>query len=84
MSVLRENLKLKRSSCLNMLWVACVFLVVPYYTMYIQDAELPEGLQDLVFVRSMNCGEPIQAFLSLMTAVRSQRFPAEVLRRSDS
>ena len=40
-------------------------------------------LQDVVFVRSMNCGEPIQAFLSVITAVRSQRFPAEVLRRSD-
>ena len=47
----------------------------------LQDAELPEGLQ--VFVRSMNCGEPIEAFLSVMTAVRSPRFPAEVLRRSD-
>ena len=28
------------------------------YNVYIQDAELPEGLQDVVFVRSMNCGEP--------------------------
>lgn len=27
----------------------------------LQDAELPEGLQDVVFVRSMNCGEPIEA-----------------------
>ena len=27
----------------------------------LQDAELPEGLQDVVFVRSINCGEPIEA-----------------------
>ena len=27
----------------------------------LQDAELPEGLQDVVFVRSMNCVEPIEA-----------------------
>ena len=29
----------------------------------LHDAELPEGLQDqdVVFVRSMNCGEPIEA-----------------------
>ena len=27
----------------------------------LQDAELPEGLQDVVFVRSMNCGKRIKA-----------------------
>ena len=40
-----------------MLWMVCVFSC----SSLLQDTELPEGVQDVVFVRSMNCWEPIEA-----------------------
>ena len=49
--MLRENQLLEHA--LDGLCFSCGSLL--------QDAELPEGLQDVVFVRSMNCGKPIEA-----------------------